>query len=58
MTKTCPAPECGKPIADTSMCCLRHWKQLPYGVRHGLGDISELADRIWRSHLYPEETPG
>lgn len=30
---TCPAPSCGKDIADTSFCCLTHWKQLPRGLR-------------------------
>jgi hypothetical protein len=53
--KHCPAVECNKPIADTSMCCLRHFKQLPYSVRLRAKkgeDVLDLADRIWRDKFY------
>lgn len=54
----CPHPDCGVPIAETSFCCLTHWKALGRAGReritkNRLGHDEAL--RIAGQHWFPEE---
>lgn len=60
---TCPAPGCGKVIAESSTACLPHWKALPRGLRvkigqqrghaHNLAVQLAKAQRVWSGEPPP-----
>lgn len=33
MQRTCENPGCDRPVSGVNLCCLRHWRSLPRGLR-------------------------
>lgn len=64
--RTCAHPDCTRGVAGINLCCFRHWKLLPYGLRtkinkavivHGYGTAEYEVQMIKARRVWAEVVP-